>query len=149
MVRKILDNDLAYEVNGSIYFDLEKYAASHPYGKLSGKVLDELQSGSRQTEGLDEKRHPHDFALWKRAEPAHIMRWESPWGEGFPGWHLECSTMSTKYLGEQFDIHGGGMDLQFRSEERRVGKECRAGRRRDGQKESGRKREEDQRRICR
>src|SRR5690625_1674133 len=113
MVRKILDNDLAYEVNGSIYFDLEKYAASHPYGKLSGKVLDELQSGSRQTEGLDEKRHPHDFALWKRAEPAHIMRWESPWGEGFPGWHLECTAMSTKYLGEQFDIHGGGMDLKF------------------------------------
>src|SRR5690625_1296836 len=124
MVRKILDNDLAYEVNGSIYFDLEKYAASHPYGKLSGKVLDELQSGSRQTEGLDEKRHPHDFALWKRAEPAHIMRWESPWGEGFPGWHLECSTMSTKYLGEQFDIHGGGMDLQFPHHEAEIA-QCR------------------------
>ena len=100
-------------MNGSVYFDLEKYAKEEPYGQLSGKVLDDLRTGSRQTEGLDEKRSPHDFALWKKAYPQHIMRWSSPWGEGFPGWHLECTAMSTKYLGETFDIHGGGLDLQF------------------------------------
>ncbi|MFU8813028.1 MAG: cysteine--tRNA ligase [Balneolaceae bacterium] len=113
IVQKILDNGLAYEVNGTIYFDLDAYSKSNTYGELSGKVLDELQAGSRDTEGLDEKRNPHDFALWKKASPEHIMRWDSPWGEGFPGWHVECSTMSTKYLGETFDIHGGGLDLQF------------------------------------
>lgn len=113
LVQKILDNGWAYKVNGSIYFDLKKYAASNDYGKLSGKVLEELQAGSRETEGMDEKRSPHDFALWKKAEPGHIMRWDSPWSEGFPGWHIECTTMSTRYLGEKFDIHGGGLDLQF------------------------------------
>ena len=112
-IRKIIDHGFAYEENGSVYFDLEKYAKEQPYGQLSGKVLDDLRTGSRQTEGLDEKRSPHDFALWKKAYPQHIMRWSSPWGEGFPGWHLECTAMSTKYLGETFDIHGGGLDLQF------------------------------------
>lgn len=124
MVQKILANGWAYEVNGTVYFDLEKYAASYDYGTLSGKVLEELQSGSRETEGMEEKRHPHDFALWKRAEPGHIMRWHSPWGDGFPGWHIECSTMSTKYLGERFDIHGGGLDLQFPHHEAEIA-QCR------------------------
>ncbi|MEX0994538.1 MAG: cysteine--tRNA ligase, partial [Balneolaceae bacterium] len=113
LVQKILENGWAYVVNGSVYFDLEKYVESNEYGKLSGKVLDDLQVGSRDLEGMDEKRSAHDFALWKKAEPEHIMRWDSPWGEGFPGWHIECTTMSTRYLGEKFDIHGGGLDLQF------------------------------------
>lgn len=113
LVEKILENGFAYEVNGNIYFDLEKYRQTNNYGELSGKVLEDLQAGSRDTEGMEEKRSPHDFALWKKASPEHIMRWRSPWGEGFPGWHLECTTMSTKYLGEKFDIHGGGLDLQF------------------------------------
>ncbi len=113
LVEKILQNGLAYEVNGNVYFDLEKYAENENYGELSGKVLEELKAGSRDTEGMEEKKSPHDFALWKKATPSHIMRWDSPWSEGFPGWHLECTTMSTKYLGEQFDIHGGGLDLQF------------------------------------
>jgi cysteinyl-tRNA synthetase len=113
IARKILENGYGYEVDGSIYFDLDKYAKEQPYGQLSGKVLEDLQSGSRNTEGLEHKRGPHDFALWKHAKPEHIMRWESPWGEGFPGWHLECSVMSHQYLGDVVDIHGGGMDLQF------------------------------------
>lgn len=113
LIEKILNQGLAYEVNGSVYFDLETYRKNHHYGELSGKVLEDLISGSRDTEGLDEKRNPHDFALWKSAKPEHIMRWPSPWGEGFPGWHIECTTMSTKYLGAPYDIHGGGMDLQF------------------------------------
>ncbi len=113
IIQKILDKELAYVVDGSVYFDLEAYQTQQNYGQLSGKVLEDLISGSRGTEGLDEKRNPHDFALWKKAKPEHIMRWDSPWGEGFPGWHLECTTMSTKYLGAPFDIHGGGMDLQF------------------------------------
>jgi cysteinyl-tRNA synthetase len=113
IIEDILQNGYAYEVNGSVYFDLEKYATEQPYGKLSGKVLDELQSGSRDTQGISEKRSPHDFALWKKAAPEHIMRWDSPWSVGFPGWHLECTTMCTKYLGDEFDIHGGGLDLQF------------------------------------
>lgn len=113
IIEKIFKNGYAYEVNGSVYFDLEKYASEQAYGKLSGKVLDELKSGSRDTEGLSEKKSPHDFALWKKASPEHIMRWDSPWSEGFPGWHLECTTMCTKYLGEEFDIHAGGLDLQF------------------------------------
>ncbi len=112
-VRRIAANGYAYETNGSVYFDLAKYARKHRYGELSGKVLDDLLSGTRDTAGLDEKRSPFDFALWKRAEPEHLMKWPSPWGEGFPGWHIECSVMSTKYLGETFDIHGAGMDLEF------------------------------------
>lgn len=113
LVEKILENGFAYEVNGNVYFDLEKYRQTNSYGELSGKVLEDLQAGSRDTEGMDEKKNPYDFALWKKASSNHIMRWNSPWGEGFPGWHLECTTMSTKYLGNQFDIHGGGLDLQF------------------------------------
>ncbi len=120
IIQSILKHGYAYEVNGSIYFDLGKYAQEQEYGQISGKVLEDLQSGSRQTEGLDEKRSPHDFALWKKANPEHIMRWDSPWGEGFPGWHLECTAMSTKYLGETFDIHGGGLDLQFPHHEAEV-----------------------------
>jgi len=113
LIEKILDNGYAYEVNGNIYFDLDKYRKDEPYGILSGKVLEDLQAGSRNTEGMDEKKSPHDFALWKRASGTHIMRWDSPWGEGYPGWHLECTVMSIKYLGNRFDIHGGGLDLQF------------------------------------
>jgi len=113
MIEKILQNGYAYESNGSVYFDLEKYARKYNYGKLSGKRLEDLIAESRQLQGTDEKRHPFDFALWKKADPRHIMRWRTRWSEGFPGWHLECSAMSTKYLGEQFDIHGGGLDLQF------------------------------------
>ena len=113
LIKEILANGLAYEVDGNVYFDLETYRKSNDYGELSGKVLEDLQTGSRDTEGLDEKRNPHDFALWKKASESHIMRWPSPWGEGFPGWHLECTSMSTKYLGDTFDIHGGGLDLQF------------------------------------
>ena len=113
MVQKILDEGYAYLSNGSVYFDVDKYHAQHHYGKLSGRILEDLLATTRELEGQQEKRNPYDFALWKKAEPEHIMRWKSPWGEGFPGWHLECSCMSTKYLGEVFDIHGGGMDLLF------------------------------------
>lgn len=112
-VQKILEQGLAYEVNGSVYFDVEKYNMDNDYGKLSGRKIDELMSGTRELDAQSEKRNPLDFAIWKKASPSHIMRWNSPWGEGFPGWHLECSVMSTKYLGETFDIHGGGMDLKF------------------------------------
>ncbi|MEX2601984.1 MAG: class I tRNA ligase family protein, partial [Balneolaceae bacterium] len=124
LIRKIMENGWAYETEGTVWFDLDKYSKSFTYGELSGKILDDLQAGSRNTEGLDEKRNPHDFALWKRAESSHIMRWDSPWGEGFPGWHIECSTMSTKYLGEKFDIHGGGLDLQFPHHEAEIA-QCR------------------------
>src|SRR5690606_21460461 len=113
MIEKIMEQGYAYEVNGSVYFDVPRYAAKYPYGKLSGRILDDLLANTRDLEGQSEKRHPADFALWKKAPDAHIMRWTSPWGEGFPGWHIECSAMSSKYLGEHFDIHGGGMDLQF------------------------------------
>lgn len=113
MTKKILDSGMAYEVNGSVYFDVEKYNTKHNYGKLSGRVLEDMTANTRNLEGQDEKKNPCDFALWKKASPEHIMHWHSPWSEGFPGWHLECSAMSTKYLGEQFDIHGGGMDLLF------------------------------------
>ena len=113
MVKKILAKGLAYEVNGSVYFDVEKYDSEELYGELSGRKIEELKSGTRDLDGQSEKKSPLDFALWKKAKPEHIMKWESPWGLGFPGWHLECSAMSTKYLGAEFDIHGGGMDLKF------------------------------------
>ncbi|MEO8066728.1 MAG: cysteine--tRNA ligase [Flavobacteriales bacterium] len=113
MVQRIIANGYAYEVNGSVYFDVEKYAKGHAYGELSGRKIDELITNTRETEGQGEKRNPLDFAIWKKAEANHLMHWPSPWGEGFPGWHLECSVMSTKYLGKTFDIHGGGMDLKF------------------------------------
>jgi cysteinyl-tRNA synthetase len=112
-IKEILANGFGYEINGSVYFDVLKYNEKYKYGKLSGRILEELQSKTRVLEGQDEKRNSFDFALWKKATPEHIMRWPSPWSTGFPGWHLECSAMSTKYLGEEFDIHGGGMDLQF------------------------------------
>ena len=112
-IKKILDAGYAYESNGSIYFDVPKYNRNHNYGKLSGRNIDELLSETRSLDGQQEKRNPADFALWKKAQPEHIMRWPSPWSDGFPGWHLECSTMGEKYLGETFDIHGGGMDLKF------------------------------------
>ncbi|MCX7986105.1 MAG: cysteine--tRNA ligase [Bacteroidales bacterium] len=113
LIDRILTNGFAYENEGSIYFDVVKYHQQHHYGKLSGRVLEELQNQTRRLEGQEYKRNPVDFALWKKATPTHIMRWPSKWGEGYPGWHLECSAMSYKYLGEKFDIHGGGMDLIF------------------------------------
>lgn len=113
MIRKIMDKGYAYEVNGSVYFDVKKYAEKYDYGMLSGRVLEDMLETTRELEGQNEKRNKADFALWKKAPPEHLMRWPSPWGEGFPGWHIECSAMSGKYLGQQFDIHGGGMDLQF------------------------------------
>ncbi|MDE5843583.1 MAG: cysteine--tRNA ligase [Muribaculaceae bacterium] len=112
-IKKILEAGYAYESQGSVYFDVEKYNRDHNYGKLSGRNIEELYSTTRELDGQSEKRNPMDFALWKKASPEHIMHWPSPWSEGFPGWHLECSTMGTKYLGERFDIHGGGMDLMF------------------------------------
>ncbi len=112
-VKKILDAGYAYESNGSIYFDVQKYNRDYHYGVLSGRNLDDTLEGTRNLDGQEDKRAPFDFALWKKAEPEHIMRWPSPWGEGFPGWHLECSVMGEKYLGCEFDIHGGGMDLMF------------------------------------
>jgi cysteinyl-tRNA synthetase len=113
MIKILIEKGYAYEVNGSVYFDVETYNKKYNYGKLSGRVLEELQSNTRALEGQDEKRNSFDFALWKKAMPEHLMNWPSPWSIGFPGWHLECSAMSIKYLGDVFDIHGGGMDLQF------------------------------------
>ena len=112
-VKKILAAGYAYESNGSVYFDVEKYNKDHRYGILSGRTLEDTLEGTRNLDGQGDKKAPYDFAIWKKAEPQHIMRWPSPWGEGFPGWHLECSVMGEKYLGREFDIHGGGMDLMF------------------------------------
>jgi len=113
MIEKLIDAGYAYVINGSVYFDVKKYAAGYKYGELSGRKIDDLLETTRELEGQEEKKNKADFALWKSAPPKHIMRWKSPWGEGFPGWHIECSAMATKYLGPRFDIHGGGMDLMF------------------------------------
>ncbi|WP_273447934.1 cysteine--tRNA ligase [Neolewinella agarilytica] len=122
MVQQILANGLAYEVNGSVYFDVEAFNKKHDnnYGKLSGRKIDELMAESRELKSQSDKKHPSDFAIWMKATDDHILRWNSPWGEGFPGWHLECSAMSTKYLGEEFDIHGGGNDLKFPHHENEI-----------------------------
>ena len=113
MIKAILNRGYGYESNGSVYFHVRKYSEDYPYGELSGRKIDDLLSNTRTLDGQDEKRDPLDFALWKKADSTHLMKWPSPWSEGFPGWHLECSVMSTKYLGPTFDIHGGGMDLKF------------------------------------
>ena len=113
LVRRIMDAGFAYESNGSVYFDVPAYNRKYHYGVLSGRNIDEMMANTRSLDGTGDKHSPYDFALWKKASPQHIMKWPSPWSEGFPGWHLECSAMSEKYLGEEFDIHGGGMDLQF------------------------------------
>ena len=113
LVSQIMENGFAYESNGSVYFDVEKYNRTHPYGILSGRNLEDVRDASRELDGVGEKKNQVDFALWKKAQPEHIMRWPSPWSEGFPGWHCECTAMGRKYLGEEFDIHGGGMDLVF------------------------------------
>lgn len=113
IIKVIIEKGYAYEINGSVYFDVVKFNETNDYGKLSGRKLEDMIANTRELAAQDDKRSPQDFALWKKAEPEHIMRWPSPWGDGFPGWHLECTAMSTKYLGETFDIHGGGMDLKF------------------------------------
>ena len=113
IIKNILEKGYAYEINGSVYFDVEKFNKTYEYGKLSGRKLEDMIANTRELAAQDEKKSPQDFALWKKAEAQHIMRWPSPWGDGFPGWHLECTAMSSKYLGETFDIHGGGMDLKF------------------------------------
>jgi len=113
MIREIIEKGFAYEVNGSVYFDVLAYNEKSHYGILSGRKVEDLIHNTRTLDGQSDKKNPQDFALWKKADQRHIMRWPSPWSDGFPGWHLECSVMSTKYLGEQFDIHGGGMDLKF------------------------------------
>ncbi|SDS08938.1 cysteinyl-tRNA synthetase [Gillisia sp. Hel1_33_143] len=112
-IKTIIEKGLAYEVNGSVYFDVIKFNEDHHYGKLSGRNIEDMIANTRELAAQSDKKNPQDFALWKKAEPQHIMRWPSPWSDGFPGWHLECTVMSTKYLGEEFDIHGGGMDLKF------------------------------------
>ncbi len=113
IIKKIIDNGIGYEANGSVYFDVVKFNENNHYGKLSGRNIEDMLANTRDLEGQSDKRNPQDFALWKKAEPQHIMRWPSPWSDGFPGWHLECTAMSTKYLGSHFDIHGGGLDLKF------------------------------------
>ena len=113
LIEKIINEGYGYEINGSVYFDVVKFNKDHEYGKLSGRNLEDMISNTRELAAQSEKKNPQDFALWKKAEPQHIMRWPSPWSDGFPGWHLECTAMSTKYLGNNFDIHGGGMDLKF------------------------------------
>lgn len=125
-VKKILEKGYAYESNGSIYFDVDAYAKDFHYGKLSGRNLEEIVTDTRELDGQQEKHHSYDFALWKKAAPEHIMHWPSPWSEGFPGWHMECSTMGTKYLGEEFDIHGGGLDLMFPHHEAEIAQSCAA-----------------------
>ena len=125
-IQSILKNGFAYESNGSVYFDVEKYNKAFPYGELSGRKIEDLIANSRALDGQNEKRAPLDFALWKNASAEHIMKWPSPWGIGFPGWHLECSAMSGKYLGETFDIHGGGMDLKFPHHECEIAQGCAA-----------------------
>lgn len=125
-VQKILDHGYAYVSNGSVYMDVEKFAKDFPYGKLSGRNLEDIVTETRELDGQDEKKHSYDFALWKKAAPEHIMHWPSPWSEGFPGWHMECSTMGTKYLGEEFDIHGGGIDLMFPHHEAEIAQSCAA-----------------------
>ena len=125
-VQKILDKGYAYVSNGSVYMDVEKYAKDYPYGKLSGRNLNDIVTETRELDGQSEKKHSYDFALWKKASPEHIMHWPSPWSEGFPGWHMECSTMGTKYLGEKFDIHGGGLDLIFPHHEAEIAQSCAA-----------------------
>lgn len=124
MIKQLIEEGYAYEVNGSVYFDVMKYSQKYPYGKLSGRIVEDLLETTRDLEGQDEKRNKQDFALWKSAAPEHIMRWSSPWGVGFPGWHIECSAMASKYLGEQFDIHGGGMDLLFPHHESEIAQSC-------------------------
>jgi cysteinyl-tRNA synthetase len=126
MVKKILAAGYAYVNAGSVYFDVEKFSKDFPYGKLSGRNTDDLLCNTRSLDGQDEKRSSLDFALWKNALPEHIMRWPSPWGEGFPGWHIECTAMSTKYLGSNFDIHGGGLDLLFPHHEAEIAQSCAA-----------------------
>ena len=113
IIKKIIDSGIGYEANGSVYFDVVKFNKTNHYGKLSGRNIEDMLANTRDLDGQSDKRNPQDFALWKKAEPQHIMRWPSPWSDGFPGWHLECTAMSTKYLGNHFDIHGGGMDLKF------------------------------------
>jgi cysteinyl-tRNA synthetase len=126
VVKKVLEHGYAYESNGSIYFDVEKFSKDYPYGKLSGRKVEDLLTNTRELDGQQEKKSSIDFAIWKKAQPEHIMRWPSPWSDGFPGWHTECIAMSTKYLGEQFDIHGGGMDLLFPHHEAEVAQSCAA-----------------------
>ena len=113
IIKKIVDTGIGYEANGSVYFDVVKFNETNHYGRLSGRNIEDMLANTRDLDGQSDKRNPQDFALWKKAEPQHIMRWPSPWSDGFPGWHLECTAMSTKYLGNHFDIHGGGMDLKF------------------------------------
>ena len=127
LVKQIMDNGFAYESNGSIYFDIAKFNEKHHYGVLSGRNLDDIINASRQLDGVGEKHNQADFALWKKAQPEHIMRWPSPWSEGFPGWHCECTAMGRKYLGSHFDIHGGGLDLRFPHHENEMAQTCAAG----------------------
>ena len=126
MIKKIIDNGFGYEVNGSVYFDVVKYNESNEYGILSRRKIEDMLENTRDLDGQSDKKNQVDFALWKKASPEHIMRWSSPWGDGFPGWHLECSAMSCKYLGEEFDIHGGGMDLVFPHHEAEIAQCCAA-----------------------